>query len=141
MVLGTLIIISEATSLPSVHLQSCMPTTSRVTENRRTMSPYVDFRSTSLLSVGFVFWIWVLLRSRSFSTPPLCLSTAPPHFPCGERKISPTSLSRLTRHSRLLFSNTSTQPWGEPTNHACAKSSPSKSKGVHWHRCADKVSQ
>ena len=35
MVLGTVIIISEVTSLPSVHPQSCMPATSRVTENKR----------------------------------------------------------------------------------------------------------
>ena len=35
MVLGTVIIISEVTSLPSVLPQSCMPATSRVTENKR----------------------------------------------------------------------------------------------------------
>ena len=35
LVLGTVIIISEVTSLPSVHPQSCMPATSRVTENKR----------------------------------------------------------------------------------------------------------
>ena len=39
LVLGTLIVISEVTSLPSEHLQSCMPTASCVTENKRTMSP------------------------------------------------------------------------------------------------------
>ena len=56
LVLGTLIIISEVTSLPFVHLQSCMPATSRVTENKRT--PKVDIRqkgacSARMLSFGF----------------------------------------------------------------------------------------
>ena len=35
LVLGTVIIISEMTSLPSMHLQSCMPAIFRVMENKR----------------------------------------------------------------------------------------------------------
>ena len=42
---------------------------------KRLMPPQVDCRPRSLLSADIVFWILVLLRSRSLSTPPLCLSS------------------------------------------------------------------
>ena len=53
------------------------------------MSPQVDCRQRSLLSADFVFWIWVLFRSRSFLIPPLCISSSAPSFPCDIHKISP----------------------------------------------------
>ena len=51
LVLGTLIIILEVTSLPSVHPQNCMPATSCVMENKWIISPQVDCRPRNLLTL------------------------------------------------------------------------------------------
>ena len=82
--------------------KSFIPATSRVTETNGQcllmLTSAQGASSARTLSFGFRSFF---ICGRSLS-PHCAYPEVLPHFPCGERNISPTSLSRLTRHLPLV---------------------------------------